>query len=169
MTPLFRLSGISSQYIYIYIYTNSFVLPTYAHVKCLYLTNSTKHEFLLYERTEKSNFLKSSDWSDRFCSWTIINSNTVLRFRGVTTDGVWIGEWIYWPLTQLATTSATANLHNSQITAVPANPFPACCFLTSRCFVTALNNGDSSTSVPTQLPAGYYYSQLISLLQLSWL
>jgi hypothetical protein len=43
--------------------------------------------------------------------------------RGVTIDGVWIGEWIYWPLTpnRLRTTSNyTANLHNSQITAAPA-------------------------------------------------
>jgi hypothetical protein len=47
----------------------------------------------------------------------------------VAIDGVWIGEWISWPLIHtLGTTSnysATANLHNSQITTAPAKSFPA--------------------------------------------
>jgi hypothetical protein len=44
----------------------------------------------------------------------------------VTTDSVWIGKWIYWPLTWVGSTSnysTTANLHNSQITTAPTKPF----------------------------------------------
>jgi hypothetical protein len=50
---------------------------------------------------------------------------------------------------RLGTTSnytATANLHNSQITTGPAKLFPACCVFTSRSLTTASNTGDSSTS-----------------------
>jgi hypothetical protein len=42
--------------------------------------------------------------------------------------------------------SATANLNNSQITAAPAKPFPACYVFTSRSLATAANSGDSSAS-----------------------
>jgi hypothetical protein len=68
----------------------------------------------------------------------------------VTIDGIWIGEWIYWPLfTPLGTTSnysATANLHNSQITAAPAKLFPACYIFNSSSLATASNSGNSSAS-----------------------
>jgi hypothetical protein len=52
--------------------------------------------------------------------------------------------------TQLGTTSnysATANLHNSQITTAPVKPFPAYCVFTSCSLVTASNSGDYSDSV----------------------
>jgi hypothetical protein len=42
--------------------------------------------------------------------------------------------------------SATANLHNSQMTTAPAKPFPACCVSTSRSLAMASNSGDSSDS-----------------------
>jgi hypothetical protein len=42
--------------------------------------------------------------------------------------------------------SATANLHSSQITAAPAEPFPACCVFISRFLAAASNSGDSSAS-----------------------
>jgi streptolysin S family bacteriocin protoxin len=43
--------------------------------------------------------------------------------------------------------SATANLHNSQITTAPAKPFSACCVFTSRSLAMASNSGDSSASL----------------------
>lgn len=59
-------------------------------------------------------------------------------------------------------------LHTVPITTAHTKPqssifFPSCCS------VTALGNEDSSASVLMPLPADYYYSQLKSLLQLSWL
>jgi hypothetical protein len=42
--------------------------------------------------------------------------------------------------------SATANLHNSQITTASAEPFLARCVFTSRSLVKASNSGDSSAS-----------------------
>jgi hypothetical protein len=51
--------------------------------------------------------------------------------------------------TRLETTSnysATASLHNSQITTAPAKRFPVCCVFTSRSMATACNSGDSSAS-----------------------
>jgi hypothetical protein len=42
--------------------------------------------------------------------------------------------------------SATANLHNSQITTTPAKPFLACCVFTSRSLATTSNSGDTSVS-----------------------
>jgi hypothetical protein len=48
---------------------------------------------------------------------------------GVTIDGVWIGEYIYWPfihrLVSASNYNATANLYNSEITTATAKPFPA--------------------------------------------
>jgi hypothetical protein len=69
----------------------------------------------------------------------------------VTIDGVSNGEWIYCSLmhTQLVTTSnysATANLHNSQITAVTTKHFQACCVLASRSLASASSSGNSSAS-----------------------
>jgi hypothetical protein len=46
--------------------------------------------------------------------------------------------------------SAIANLHNSQITTLPAKPFPAYCLFNSRSLATASNNGDSSASQTSQ-------------------
>jgi hypothetical protein len=42
--------------------------------------------------------------------------------------------------------SATANLHNSQITTAPAKPFPACYVFTGHSLAMASNSGDSSAS-----------------------
>jgi hypothetical protein len=71
--------------------------------------------------------------------------------------GFWIGNWIYRPeigfidhlYTQLGTESnysATANLHNSQITTASANPFPACYVFTGLSQATASNNGETSAT-----------------------
>jgi hypothetical protein len=62
-----------------------------------------------------------------------------------------LGNTSYW--------SATTNLHNSQITSLN-KPFPACCVFTSRSLASATNSDDSSVSVLTPLPAGWYYSQV---------
>jgi hypothetical protein len=76
--------------------------------------------------------------------------NIVTSYR-VIVDGVFgldIG-FIAHLYTQLGTTgnySATANLHNLQITTEPAKTFPACCVFTSRSLVTASNSRDSSAS-----------------------
>jgi hypothetical protein len=47
--------------------------------------------------------------------------------RDVTIDGVWIGEWIYRPLTHTTRIykqlNVIGNLHNSQITTAHAKPF----------------------------------------------
>jgi hypothetical protein len=63
----------------------------------------------------------------------------------VTIDGVRIGEWIHWPLVT-SNYSATANLHNSQITTATAKHFPGFCVFTSRSLATASNSGNSSAS-----------------------
>jgi hypothetical protein len=56
--------------------------------------------------------------------------------------------------------SATADLHNSQITTAPATSFPACCVLTSRSLATAFNSGNFSAShaqvVSSQAPVQNY-------------
>jgi hypothetical protein len=68
----------------------------------------------------------------------------------VTIDGVWIGDWIYWPLTyhseRTSTYSATliSTIHKSPQR--PLNFFQPTVF-TSRSLVTASNRGDSSASV----------------------
>jgi hypothetical protein len=55
-------------------------------------------------------------------------------------------DHLYMRMGTIINHSATANLHNSQITAVPGKPFPVCYVFTSRCLVTAYNSGDSSFS-----------------------
>jgi hypothetical protein len=62
---------------------------------------------------------------------------------------------------QIVTTdncSTIANLHTLQITRAHAKSSQSA--YTSRFLVMDLNNGDSSASVLTSLPAGYYYSKL---------
>jgi hypothetical protein len=63
----------------------------------------------------------------------------------VTIEGVWIGEWIYWPLVHSKYSSVT-NLHSLKITRAPAKLFPTFCGLTSRSLVTASNSENSSAS-----------------------
>jgi hypothetical protein len=66
---------------------------------------------------------------------------------GVTIEGVWNCELIYWPFIHTTSNySATANLHNSHITKAPGKPFSVCCILTIRSLTTASNSGDSSAS-----------------------
>jgi hypothetical protein len=68
--------------------------------------------------------------------------------------------------TRLGTTSnysATANLHNSQITTAPAKPFPACCVFTSSSLATASNSGDSSAS-RSQVLSSFSYQLICPLL-----
>jgi hypothetical protein len=73
----------------------------------------------------------------------------------VTMDGVWIGEWIYWPLIhttwnykQLQRYHWSTHFTNHYTLSLlqPFIVFP------SRCLVTTLNNEDSSASVLTPLP-----------------
>jgi hypothetical protein len=67
----------------------------------------------------------------------------------VTIDGVWIDDSIYWPLTHsrlVSNYSATANLHNLQITTATAKTFSAFCVFTSRSLATASNSADSLAS-----------------------
>jgi hypothetical protein len=62
--------------------------------------------------------------------------------------------WMDLLTTYTSNYSATANLHNSQITTEHFKPFPACCVFTSRSLATAANSGDSSAS-----RAHFLYSQ----------
>jgi hypothetical protein len=55
-------------------------------------------------------------------------------------------DHLYTPLGTTSNYSATANLHNSQITTAPAKPFLSCCVFISRSLTTASNSGDSSAS-----------------------
>jgi hypothetical protein len=85
--------------------------------------------------------------------------------NGKLLSRVWVAidgglDWILDLLTtytRLGTTSnysATANLHNSQITTAPAKPFPSCCDF-NRSLVTASNSGDSSaTGLKSSLNGG---------------
>jgi hypothetical protein len=77
-----------------------------------------------------------------------LSMSIILSRVWVTTDGVRICERIYWLLIHRTTSnySATASLHNSQITTAPAKPFLACCVFTSCSLATASNSGDSSAS-----------------------
>jgi hypothetical protein len=70
----------------------------------------------------------------------------------VTIDGVWIGEWNYWPLV-LSTSeySAIVNLYALQITTAPAKPFSTCRDFISRSLTTTSNSGDFSASRPQVL------------------
>jgi hypothetical protein len=65
----------------------------------------------------------------------------------VTIDGVLIGDgFIVHLYTSLGTTSTYNNLHNSHITAAPAESFPACCVFTGCSQAMASNTGSSSAS-----------------------
>jgi hypothetical protein len=77
---------------------------------------------------------------------------------GVTTDEVWIGEWIYWPLTHDSALQAltTLSLIYTLYKSLHAKSSPACSVFISRCLVTTLNNGDSSSSVLMSLLSGEY-------------
>jgi hypothetical protein len=62
-------------------------------------------------------------------------------------------DHFYTPLGTTSNYSATANLHNSQITISTAKPFPACCVFANRSLATASNNGDSWASRAQVLPS----------------
>jgi hypothetical protein len=56
-------------------------------------------------------------------------------------------DHLYTQLISTTNYSATADLHNSQITTAPVKPFTTCCVFTSRSLViTTCNSGDSSAS-----------------------
>jgi hypothetical protein len=63
--------------------------------------------------------------------------------------------------------SAIANLHNSQITTSPTDPFPACCVFTSRSLATALTveilHLHALRSSLHSLPYGTLYQLTLSL------
>jgi hypothetical protein len=69
---------------------------------------------------------------------------------GVTTERVWIGEWIYWPNTHFTRNYKQLQiyryLHTSQITIARLSPFPARYLFISRSLATASNSGDSIAS-----------------------
>jgi hypothetical protein len=71
------------------------------------------------------------------------HDHTVTCSMYVTIDGVWIGEWIYWPLIQTNQNykhNAIANLHTLQIARAHAKSCQSA--FTSRFLVKNLNNGD---------------------------
>jgi hypothetical protein len=74
-------------------------------------------------------------------SWFIILSCSMC----VTIDGVWIGEWIYWPLIHTTQNYTQLQRHHwsPQITIPLARPFPACCVLSSHSLAMASNSGNS--------------------------
>jgi hypothetical protein len=67
----------------------------------------------------------------------------------VIVDGVWIGngfiDHLYTKVETKSNYSATANLHNSQVTKAVAKPFSSCCAF-SRFLAMTSNNGGSSAS-----------------------
>jgi hypothetical protein len=68
---------------------------------------------------------------------------------------VWIGYWIYWTLTQLVTAlykSSVRTLLFSVIHGFTRRGFAT--VFTRRCYTTAFNDGDSSSSAPTSPPGG---------------
>jgi hypothetical protein len=76
----------------------------------------------------------------------------------VTLDGVWIGEWIYWPL--LHKTLNYKHLQRYHWLPYFTNYYTLSLLslhcLHCRCLVTALNNWDSSVSVLTSLLSDKY-------------
>jgi hypothetical protein len=77
-------------------------------------------------------------------------------------------NWVLDLLTQLGTTSnysATANLHNSQITTLPAKLFPACSVFTSPSVATAANSFPGSGTIFTASLAELNWAKVNSLLQ----
>jgi hypothetical protein len=115
---------------------------------CLHLQGSTLWNFIHLQKYILNNAMKTSmsNAANYYCDNI-----------GMTTDGVWIGEWIYWPLIHTTQNykhySAVANLHNSQITTAPAKHFPACCAFTSHSLAVASNSGDCLASHAQILPS----------------
>jgi hypothetical protein len=86
-------------------------------------------------------------------------------------------DYLYTRLGTTSNYSATANLHNSQITRAPVRPFPAWSVFTSLSVATASNSGDSSASctqvlsLQPPMPNSALNSQLkySSTAELNWL
>jgi hypothetical protein len=77
-----------------------------------------------------------------FTNHEYLSDHLRLRYCQVTADGVWLGEYFYLPHKDLTTN----NYHT-----IPISILYSSLEHISRCLVTALNNGDSSTSVLTSL------------------
>jgi hypothetical protein len=81
---------------------------------------------VFYFKDKKAVYSSETLYSPTTLHGVIIQQATVLsRFRVVTVEGIWIG-FIYHLYTSLGTTSnysIVTNLHNSQITTAPAEPF----------------------------------------------
>jgi hypothetical protein len=84
----------------------------------------------------------------------------------VTTDGVWIDVWIYWPLTHTTWSYkylfTRIPLISTLYRSLHVTSFLACSVFTSRCLVTALNNGGCSASVVMPLSAGQHSTTELS-------
>jgi hypothetical protein len=81
--------------------------------------------------------------------WTVVY--ILSRFRDVTIDGVWIGEWdlliTYTHHSELQAITAPlliSTIHKSS--QQPLSPFSACCVFNSRSLATASISRDSSAS-----------------------
>jgi hypothetical protein len=56
----------------------------------------------------------------------LIKKENIVMYKGVTVDGVWIGELdLLTPYTHHLKLQAISNLRTSQITTAPAKPFPS--------------------------------------------
>jgi hypothetical protein len=73
---------------------------------------------------------------------------SILSRIGVTVDGVWIGEWIYWPLIHTTRNYKHYKLIYTlyKLLEHQLSLFPACCVAVSPSLATTSNNGDSSAS-----------------------
>jgi hypothetical protein len=77
----------------------------------------------------------------------VFRLKVLLRFRGVTLDGVLIGYWIYWHHSELQVITAPPLISSLySLLQHPLSLFPACYVLTSRSLSTASSSGDCSAS-----------------------
>jgi hypothetical protein len=119
------------------------VTTRYLHALCI----STKVTFAL----SSLNWIIMLVTPDAYCGVIFTCIHTVICIWGcVTTDGIWIGNWIYWPLVHTTQNSSNystlTNLHTSQITTAFDKPFSSLLCLQQPSLRAASNSGDSSAS-----------------------
>jgi hypothetical protein len=69
----------------------------------------------------------------------------ILSCVWLTIDGVWVGNWIYWTLTDISYYSAIANSHTLQFITARTKSSQSAVFI-SHCTVTVYNSGHSHYS-----------------------